>query len=65
MLFVKKIGQRELSSEAKRSTRVSEDFPHFLNRVHSFEETSFLDNMSAPWLILPGTCVAFSERRLV
>ncbi len=48
MLFVKKIGQRELSSEAKRSTRVSEDFPHFLNHVHSFEETSFLDNMSAP-----------------
>ncbi len=22
------------------------------------------DNMSAPWFILPGTCIAFSERRL-
>ncbi len=32
--------------------------------VHSSEETLFLDNMSAPWFILPGTCVAFSERRL-
>ncbi len=32
--------------------------------VHSSEETLFLDNMSAPWFILPGTCNAFSKCRL-
>ncbi len=33
--------------------------------VHSSEETLFLDNMSAPWFILTGICIAFIERRLV
>ncbi len=32
--------------------------------VHSSEETLFIDNMSPPCFILPGTFVAFSERRL-
>ncbi len=29
------------------------------------KETLFLDNMSAPWFILHGTCVAFSEMQIV
>ncbi len=67
---MKKIGQCELSSEAKSSTRaLPKTSPIFWTdsrwSVHSSEETLFLDNMSAPLFILPGTCVAFSEYRLV
>ncbi len=65
MLLVKKIGQWELSLEAKRSTRALPKISQILWTasgwsVYSSEETLFLDNMSAPWFILPGTCVAFS-----
>ncbi len=69
VLLVKKIGQWELSLEANRSTRALPKISQILwivSRwsVHSSEETLFLDHMSAPWFILPGTCVTFSERRL-
>ncbi len=38
------------------------DFKNCMNRerINFPEETLFFDNMSAPWFILPGTCVAFS-----
>ncbi len=69
VLFVKKIGQWELSLEAKRSTQALPKTSQIIWTasgwsVHSSEETLFLDNMSAPWFILPGTCIAFSELRL-
>ncbi len=69
MLFVKKIGHWELSSEAKRSTRALPKTSQIFWTasgwsVHSPEETLFLDNMCAPWFIFPSTCIAFSERRL-
>ncbi len=69
MLLVKNIGQWELSLEAKRSTRaLPKTFHIFWTAsgwsIHSSEETLFLNNMSASWFILPGTCVAFSERKL-
>ncbi len=69
VLLVKKIGQWELSLEVNRSTRALPKISQILwivSRwsVHSSEETLFLDHMSAPWFILPSTCVAFSERRL-
>ncbi len=55
-------GEEAYSSSAK-------DFPNFLKpswwSVHSSEGTLLLDNMSAPWFLLPSTCVDFSERRLV
>ncbi len=68
VLLVKKIGQWELSLEAKRSTwalpKTSQIFWTASRwSIHSSEETLFLDNMSAPWFNLPGTCVEFSERR--
>ncbi len=69
VLLVKKIGQWELSLEVNRSTRALPKISQILwivSRwsVHSSEETLFLDHMSAPWFILPSTCVAFSVRRL-
>ncbi len=55
VLFVKKIGQWELSSEAKRSTRaLPQTYQIFWTvtgwSIHS-PETLFLDNMSVPWFI--------------
>ncbi len=69
MLLVKNIGQWELSLEAKRSTwALPKTFHIFWTAsgwsIHSSEETLLLNNMSASWFILPGTCVAFSERKL-
>ncbi len=56
-------GEDVYSSSAK-------DFPNFLNRERMerpflWWEMLFHENMSAPWFILPGKCVAFSEHRLV
>ncbi len=67
---MKKIGPWELSLEAKRFTRaLSKTYQIFWTAsgwsIHSSEKTLFLDNMSAPWFILPGTGIAFSECWLV
>ncbi len=44
-----------------------QNFPNFLNRERverPFLWRDIVPRLSAPWFILPGTCVTFSERRL-